>query len=103
MQKGCKDMGECMASVGAVRIPFIGRDEIGEFAKGETSVPSLSSHYQRQLLFLYEAVIGCCSLSSGSCHQPYLLLLTKRATHSRDRPSQGEGNRSGAPKWQKSV
>lgn len=103
MQKWCKDTGYCTASVGVVRIPFIGREEIGEIAKGETSLPSLSSRNWRRLLFLYEAVIGCCVLSSGSCHQPYLLLLTKRVTHSRDRPSQGERDRSGAPKWQKSV
>lgn len=102
-QKRCKGTGDCVASVGAVQIPFIGREEIGEVAKGETSVPSLSSHNRRRLLFLCEAVIGCCVLSSGSCHQSYFLLLTKRVTHSRDRPSQGERDRSGAPKWQKSV
>lgn len=102
-QKCCKDTGDCTASVGAVWTPSIGRDEIGEIAKGETSVPSFSLHNQRGFLLLYEAVIDCCILSSGSCHQLYLLLLTKRATHSRDRPSQGERERAGVPKCQKSA
>lgn len=42
MQKFCKNTGDCMASVGVVWVPFIGRNEIGEMAKGETSVSSLS-------------------------------------------------------------
>lgn len=103
MQKCCKDSGDCMASVEAVWKPFTGRDEIREIAKSKASVPSLSSHNQRWLLFLYEAVIVCCVLSSGSCHQSCLLLFTVRAIHSRDRPCQGERDRSGVPKWQESV
>lgn len=83
MQKSCKGSGDCKASVGAAWIPLIGSDEIGEIAKGKTSVPSLSSRNRWRLLFLCEAVIGCCILSSGNCHQHYLLLLTQRAARSR--------------------
>lgn len=67
MQKCCKNTGDCTASVGAVWVPFTGRNETGKIAKGETgkvakgetSISSLSSNNQRRWLpFLYGAEIS---------------------------------------------